>query len=725
MLLLHPVNVRCVDMFARVLSLCALMIGAGLRCEARVVRIVIQSGAPVPAAISGAAQYRQIKGLIYGELDPADQHNRLIQDLELAPRDAAGKVEYVATFTLLVPSDLAHSSGFLVYEVVNRGASIVPKDFTSGDIFLSSGWQGDIPFGGKSVYGTEGETIRVPVARQASGLPITGPILLRFLNVKPGLHTLPTRAAVGYASSGPPPIPVDLNTARARMIVLSYESLTGASGPATSIAPEDWRWADCSDTPFPGRPDATHICARSEFDPSLLYQVEYTGKDPLVLGIGPAAIRDVVSFFHNADVDRPGNKNPIAGRVHHTIGVGASQSGNAIRTFLNLGFNQDEDGRQVFEAVMPTIAVRQTPINLRFAIPGGASNLYEPGSDGTVWWSKTPDPVRGLPASGLLERCSESHTCPKIIEVIGSSEFWSLRATPDFVGTSEQKDLSLPPNVRRYYVAATQHGGGRGGFQWQPKELRPPPPNAQSPIATTTCALPLNPNPEIEIDKALFVDLKQWVLGTQPPTSSYPTLADDTLAPANTRALKMPFIPGLPSLDGIANPLLVYDYGESFRANDVSGYLTHEPPAVTNALPAMAPVVDKDGNEIAGERTVLLQAPLGTYLGWNVTADGFLKGQYCSLNGAYIPFAKDRDERLAKHDTRLSLQERYGTKRGYMCVVKHAADSLVQHRLLLPADAEKLEQQALQDVNVPAEGGIASRRIADQVCHQFSEKWAR
>ena len=690
-----------------------LAVGAGY---ARVVRLEVHSHAPVPKALSGGAAYEEWQGLLYGELDPADGHNRLIQDIELAPANARGRVEYVATFTLMAPVDRTQCSGFLVYEVVNRGASIVPKDFTSGDIFLSSGWQGDIPFGGKSVSGAPGETIRVPVAHAADGSVLTGPLQLRFLNVKPGLHSLPTRVAASYAASGPPPLPVDLDTNHARLTTRSYESVTGAASALTTIAAEDWAWADCTDKPFPGTPDATHLCLRKEFDPALLYQLEFTGKDPLVLGIGLAAMRDVVAFFHTAARDDTGTANPVGALIQHSVGVGASQSGNAIRTFLNLGFNQTEAGGVVWEAVMPTIAARQTPLNLRFAIPGGASSLDEPGSDGTVWWGTFADEVRHLPAASLLGRCSATHTCPKVIEALGASEFWSLRATPDFVGTDARQDIALPTNVRRYYLAGTQHGGGTGGFDWQPRAPRQAAGNAQNPIAVAGCVLPLNPNPEQEINRALFVALKQWVLGQEPPPSAYPRLADQTLVHADTQSLKLLFIPGLPSPDAVANPLLVYDFGEKFRRADLSGIMTINPPVVTAALPAMAALLNADGNEIAGVQSVLLQAPLGTYTGWNITEAGFLKGQYCSLNGGYVPFAATRAERMAQHDPRPSLEERYGDKRGYLCVVKRAAESLVSRRLLLPADAAKLEAQAANDRNVPESASPAAQQISGRRC---------
>ena len=162
--------------------------------------------------------------------------------------------------------------------------------------------------------------------------------------------------------------------------------------------------------------------------------------------------------------DASGTPNPVAGVVEHTISIGDSQSGNFIRTFIHLGFNQDTRNRIVWDGAFPRIAARQTPINLRFALPGGAAGMYEPGSDGVVWWTHYADKARGLKAAGLLDRCTAAKTCPKIIEAFGSTEFWGLRMSPDLIGTDAKRDLPLPANVRRYYYPSTTHGGGRGGF---------------------------------------------------------------------------------------------------------------------------------------------------------------------------------------------------------------------------------------------------------------------
>ena len=104
------------------------------------------------------------------------------------------------------------------------------------------------------------------------------------------------------------------------------------------------------------------------------------------------------------------------------ISRGVSQSGNFLKAFLDLGFNQDENNHQVYEGAWPIIAGREVALNSRFALPDGALKLYEAGSEGPQWWAHWPDQVRGLPAAGLLDRCSASHTCPDIIELGGSAE---------------------------------------------------------------------------------------------------------------------------------------------------------------------------------------------------------------------------------------------------------------------------------------------------------------
>jgi len=434
------------------LTLCLIALLAATRADARVVRFTIEHRDPV--ALAGPVPYVRLTGHFSGVLDPKNQWNSVINDIPLAPPNAAGMVEYSATVTLLRPADDSRASGVLWYEVPNRGNSPLnarpPADaLAAGHILLSSGWQGDL------APRTGLETISVPAARNPDGSPVTGPVLYRIVNVREQTASL----QAGYAGLRYQ-TPVTLETAQALLTRQASDD-----GEIIPIASSEWAFANCDQVPFPGQADPTRICVKGGFDPSTLYQVGYTAKDPLVLGIGLAATRDIVSFLRYSEKDDQGAPNPVARLVRRAIGFGTSQSGNFIKTFLHLGFNQDESKRIVWDGANPNIAARQNPLNFRFAIPGGAAGLFEPGSEGVLWWSTYRDDARGRPSASLLDRCRASGTCPKIMETFGAAEFWGLRMSPGLVGTDAKSDIPLPANVRRYYFPGVTHGGGRGGFQ--------------------------------------------------------------------------------------------------------------------------------------------------------------------------------------------------------------------------------------------------------------------
>jgi hypothetical protein len=671
-----------------VAALPALAMPAG----ARVKRIIIDKGKSESRAYDGksfgaAGQYEKIVGRAYGELDPADPHNTIIQDIQLAPRNSHGMVEYVATFTLIKPVDMAKGSNVMLYEVVNRGRKVERGGSERGDTYLFSGWQGDIP-PAYSLDGDAPETIQVPIAKNPDGSPITGPVLGRIKN------TGGSTASLVVYSRPIPYLPLTLDTKQASLTSRASETVDGVSGPISTVPSADWVWADCSKVPFPGTPDPTKVCLKIGFDPTRLYQLVFTAKDPLVLGVGFAATRDIVSFFRHAEKDDAGTPNPVAKRISYVISQGSSQSGNFIRTFIHLGFNQDESGQVVWDGAMPHIAGRQMALNFRFALPDGAADPYEPGSEGVLWWSDWTDAKRPRKTAGLLDRCTATHTCPKIIETFGSTEFWDLRMSPDLVGTSAVEDIPLPDNVRRYYFPGTTHGGGGGGFSTTT------PPAARG--RAGTCVLPSNPNPESDTMRTLLIAMVDWtVKGTSPPASQYPRLADGTLVRATKAAMGFPAIPGLVFTDNFENPLLDYDWGPDFRYNDVSGVISKQPPATKQVLPLLVPKVNADGNEIAGVPSVLHQVPLGTYLGWNITASGFFKGQMCAFTGGYVPFAKTKAERLASQDPRLSLEERYGNQEGYVAAVRIAAEKAARERFPLREDADRLIEQAIASDVLP------------------------
>jgi len=596
-----------------------------LSAQARLVRFEVQFK-------QVGASSETLQGHFTGELDPKDPHNAIITDIQFAPRNARGFVEYTATFSMIRP---AQPNGVLYYSVPNRGNGT--PNSTDGRVSVISGWQGDI------IGQPTRQTITVPVAKNPDGSSITGPVIERFINQTGDLKI----TSLTYQK------PATLDTTKAQLLVR-----TEPGAPQRPLLPSDWAFASCKTKPFPGTPDPSTICIRGGADPRYEYVVVYEAKDPLVLGIGFAATRDLNSFLRYADKDDEGNPNPVAKQIKWAIGAGSSQSGVFIRSFINLGFNQDEGNRIVWDGVNPHIAARQMALNYRFAMAGGNAAMYDVGSEGVQWWSDYQDTTRHRKTAGLLDRCRATNTCPKILETFGSLEFYFLRESPDLVGTDAKADIPLPANVRRYFFPGTTHGGGRGGFSIEAAA----PPNG--------CALPANPNPERDTMRALELALVEWVSkGTEPPPSRYPTLARGELGAPVKEAPPV-------------NAVLDNDFGPDFLYNDLSGVISHLPPVVRGKIPMLVPKTDADGNEVGGVPSVLRSVPLGVYRGWNPVAAGFDKGLQCGTNGSYAPFSK------------AELLKRYGSQQGYVDAVKKAAAQAVRERFLLQEDADRLISQA-------------------------------
>lgn len=649
-------------------TILAAVLVMALPVQARITRLVVEH-----TDRSGADGYEKLTGRAYGELDPRLPLNAIITDLEFAPRNADGMVEYTATFTILKPSDPRKANGVLLYYVPNRGrinlngGGFLADARKQGQVLVASGWQGDIQ-PGKGI-----ESLIVPVARNPDGLSITGPVLARFSDMPADTTTLPILRG-GVAGTAEP---ASLDTSKATLT-----RRTSESGRIVPVAASDWAFADCKNTPFPGKPDGQKLCLKNGFDPACLYELVYIARDPKVHGIGFAATRDLNSFLRYGTHDDSGVENPLRERITATISLGNSQSGNFLRSFVHLGFNQDESGRRVFDGCNPNIAARLLALNFRFAAPSGAAAMYEPGSDGIVWWESYSDEARRRPTGGLLDRCRATETCPKIMETFGSAEFYNLRASPNLVGTRADRDIPLPSNVRRYYFPGVSHGGGPGGFDANPRKQ-------------DCCELAPNPNPSSDTMRALLTALVDWIVkGVLPPPSQYPRLDRGELVPPTRSRMGFPAIPGVPLPDGILTPFFEYDLGTKFHYNDLSGVITMQPPPIRQVLPTVVPRVDTDGNEVAGVASVLHQVPLGTYTGWNTNAGGFHRGHIRTNQGGFIPFARTKADRLASGDPRPSLEERYESHERYVAKVRAAAERLVRGRYLLWDDADRLIAQA-------------------------------
>jgi hypothetical protein len=414
--------------------------------------------------------------------------------------------------------------------------------------------------------------------------------------------------------------------------------------------------------------------------------------------------------------------------------------------------NQDEAGRIVHDGAWPLIAGRRVANNSRWGQPDGVLELYQMGSEGPQWWRKWPDRVRDLPTRGILDRCQRTRTCPNIIETFGGAEVFALKMTMSWVGTSANIDIPLPKNVRRYYLPSSTHGGGNGA-------------TTENPAAAGAVSCPgnnwgkgtlrANPVPATGLVNRMRAALRDWVMhGTLPPPSQWPTLkplkenheSDDNddeddddhkggdrdehrqnpkwqplLVDPTKAAMGFPSgVPGIPDsiflADNFVFPVLDYDWGPEYDRSEASGNPTNAPPPIRHVIRTKVPRVDADGNEMGGVPTVQRDAPLGTYLGWNITAglgdvgyDGrpFHAGQVCNYVGGMVPFFKTKAQRMAAGDPRLSLEERYGTHAGYVAAVTAAANNAFNRGYLLVADRDALIAQAVaSDVcNQPADGG--------------------
>lgn len=606
--------------------------------------------------------YVLLEGRFHGELDPDSPHNAQINDIKLAPRNAAGRVEYSATFAIAKPEDVSRSSGMLVYDVPNRGNGAA-INIGDGHVHVVSGWQGDLE------EGAGVQSLRAPSAT------LNGPAYVRFLDIPAGTTTLSVKGGPQGKQGGRA-----FEVATEENAKLFFGASDDDAGNQHEIQGRNFAFADCSKTPFPGTLDLTKLCVKDGFDPKLAYTLAFTAKNPKVLGVGFAATRDLVSFLRYGGRDAAGNPNPLAGKMRWAVGRGVSQSGNFLRAFVNLGFNTGENGLQVFSGINPIVAMRMNSMSYRFASPGGLVGLYEIGNDGINWWSAYDDKVRGLGRGSLLARCTAAGHCPKVVEILGSAEFWNLRASVNFVGTDAKSDIPLPANVRRYYNPGTHHNGGRGGFE-------------RAGVAHNACVLASNPNPTSDANRALFKALLDWVAdGTEPPPSKYPTLAAGQLITPEAYDRAFPAILDQPR--PAYSPLYQYELGDGFNAADMTGAISVTPPRIVRTIPQLFPRIDADGNELDGIRSPLLQAPLGSYVGWNVYKSGFQAGRYCGNTGGYIPFAATRAERLEKGDPRPSLEERYPSHAAYVAKVKAAADELVAQRYMLAADAARIVKEA-------------------------------
>jgi len=603
---------------------------------------VVESPALDGLHVGQVGQYERLRGIVFGEVDPDDPRHRDIVNLDRAPRNRSGKVEYRATIEIYRPIDMTRWNRAIFHTVSNRGGAGVADRvlLERGFAFVRVGWQGDLTPTNRNIVAF------LPVARNSDGSPIVGPALEEFVFDDAERRSL---RLLKYPTAS-------LDSGEATLTVRATQE-------AARETPVDLRWSLLS-------PTAIEISRPAGFDGGAIYELIYAARDPIVMGLGFAAIRDAISFLRHEEADRAGNANPLAvgGLPHTAISLGVSQSGRVLRDFLYQGFNEDVSGRIVFDGMHANIAgSRKSFTNYQFAQPGRWQKQHEdhnyPGDQFPFTYTTLSDPVSGR-TDGLQEMCAASNTCPKIVHSDGEAELWQARSSL-VVTDPRGRHVELPDNVRVYLIAGTQHGGGPGVHR-----------------ATPTAGFCQNLNNPLalgQISAALSVALYEWVAnGTEPPPSRFPTVANGGLVSAT--AVEFPDLPGV-TYSGSYNPLHLFDH----RAL---------PPTRGDAYTVLMARTDADGNMVDGVRHPNLVAPIGTHTGWNLRRAGFALGEQCGGTGSFLPFATTLAERQATSDPRRSVEERYPDHLTYVRAVSEAADALVRDRLLLEVDAEQIVRLA-------------------------------
>lgn len=646
---------------------CALALAAA-PAAAVLTEITIVSVEPFAdgAAFGDTGAYERVKGTFKGELDPADRRNKAIVNIDKAPRNAAGKVEYEADFFMLRPADAARSNRKLVYDVTNRGRKTIngrlmdaravsvartndPRTvedtgngllYRMGYTIVWSGWDPDAPR-------TNNGLAMKPVIATNGGAPI-----VRVIRDEIVVGTRDREEADGTATAPRGTLRLTheaatLDPAASRLAVRRNEKDARRELPSSG-----WEWVNPREIRL--------LPAGTQPEPGALYDFHYPASNPRVYGVGLAATRDLLSFLRYEKSDARGNANPARGPVAAVLGFGSSQSGRFLRDFVRDGFNQDEGARKVMSGVLAhTAGAGGVFLNQEFAQPVRTRTQHEdhtfPENAFPFSTARMTDPVTGRTGSVLRNDGFD----PLWMETNTSTEYWQKGASLLLTDPLGQRDVELPANARSYLIAGTQHGG----TAW----MRP---------TAGTCVNPRNPHNPNPALRALFVALDEWASdGKAPPASRTPRIKDGTLATVDKIAF--------PPLPGV----LV-----ARRVNEIGVLKDWVKPEMDMSRPyrPLVPQIDLDGNEVAGVLLPEIAVPLATHTGWNLYKAPFPEGELCDRFGTYAPFATTAAERAAKRDPRASLEERYGSHSAYVKRLRDAAEKLVAQRLLLREDAEQV-----------------------------------
>lgn len=675
-----------------------------------ITKIVLTS--TTPAVFGGtsfgtAGTYDKIEGIAYGQIDPNDPKNQVIADIAFAPVNSTGMVEYQTPFYILKPSDLSKGNHKVFYEAPNRGTKLFGSFNQSGAASANdpgtvaadaSAAPSTVPATTAATYPSflmnKGYTLvwsawdmepmtstankllvaSLPVAKKPDGTSITGPMYEYLVN-----DNTTTNCAVTYYS------PVSTDTTQATLTVRQSMTDTPTTVPAAS-----WKWNGAGTCSSTSAISNSISLVSGNFTKSAIYELTYTAKDPYVATVGLAAIRDLMSFLRNASKDSVGTDNPLAGDIQSIAGWGLSQPARLWNDYVWLGFNQDVNGKKVFDGLFNWIGGGNgLGINYRFAQVGRTErnrqhHIAQLEGVFPFSYTTTTDPLSGK-TDGKNVRCTATNTCPKVMNIYSANEIWVKTGSLLTTNPSTGLPVTEPANVRNYFISGSTHGNG-----------------APATTAPTTCsqfATTVDPNPLL---RGLWVALDSWITaGTAPPASVNPSISAGTATFIPTTGTytglgigQVPLAdlgyPNLPStLQQYSGLVTVRNYW-NFGPNYDKGILDIIPGKATgNFYKASVPKTDANGNDLGGIALPEIVAPFATNSGWGLRSASFggksdgLDG--CEGNGHSVPFALDDASKLAG-DPRPSLTALYGTKASWITARANAATALAAQGFLLAND---------------------------------------
>ena len=624
--------------------------------------------------------YELLEGTAHFAVDPQNARNQGITDLDLAPRNSNGKVEFSADFAMLQPVNADRGNRRILFDVVNRGRKTalsmnsVPSaadptaPLEAGNGYLMrlgytvvwGGWQADVP----PTPGLIG--LRAPEAIAPQGGPLTGKILCQFQCNEP------TQVFLLADRQHLPNPAADADEAEATLTVRDFPN-----SAATPVDRGQWSFVRVEDEEV--EPQPSHIYMPSGFDPGKIYQLVYTTRGSRIVGLGMAAMRDVVSFLKYAPASAG---NPCAGAIDYAYAMGRSQSGRFLRQYLHLGINEDEEDRMALDGVIPHVAGgMRGEFNLRFGQPSKDVCYIIPEM---FPFTDTPqtDPVTGAQGS-LLDALEERGKVPKIMFTNTSAEYWRGDAALIHTNLETLSDASESPSVRRYHFAGCQHGSG----EFPPLEVR-----TNDGIRGQ---LPFNSVDYAPLLRAALDNLDRWVsTGEEPPASRHPSLNEGTAVESHTLLERFAELPGV-RVPSQATRAIRLDYGPESHL----GRTTTLPAIEGEEFPALVANLDDSFNELGGIRLPDLSVPVATYTGWNLRDESIgnpnlFIGITGGLAGWTLPLPATEAERASSGDPRTSIESRYSDREDYLRQVTQAAQALVDEGYMLAEDVEEVADLA-------------------------------